>query len=177
MSSCTKQKRAALMEWKGVTRSLRSKQGSSYDHYSHGPTTQAIESLPTPTPPATQHAAACAAATLPPGGTSSGGAALVPPGLRRSLHAPDLLPLLYPGARGRIDHGQPYGHESAAYARHLGARGFFQLPSRLLETTLVAVASGTDPGRANCPALRRHRPHSPGGRRHRRRASPQEGVR
>src|SRR5260370_15844052 len=177
MSSCTKQKRAALVEWRGLTQSSHSTQGSSYGHYSQGPATQAIETLQASTPQATQSAAARSAAALPTGGTCSFGPALSPASLRRGLHPSDLLPLLRPVARGGIDHGQPHRPELAAHARRLGTGIPFQLPPRLLETTLVAVASGAYLGRTDCQAPRRYGRDSSGGRRYGGRASRQEGVR
>src|SRR5713226_8627499 len=135
MSSCTKQNRAALMKWWEASPTHRSMQGSSYGHYSQGPATQAIETVPTPTAPATQSATACPAAALPADGTSPFACALFPPSLRRGFYPADFLPLLRPGASGDIDHRQPHGPELAAHAPRLGARIPFQLQPRLLETT------------------------------------------
>src|SRR2546423_3078336 len=95
----------------GLAQSSRSTQGGSYGHYSPEPTTQTIETLQAPTPPATPGAATGSSAAPPAGGTSSFGPALFHPSLRRGFHAPDLLPLLCPAARGGIDHGQPYRSE------------------------------------------------------------------
>src|SRR5260370_372778 len=163
MSSCTKQKRAALVEWRGLQQSSHSMQGSSYGHYSQGPATQAIETLQAPTPQATQSAATRSAAALPTGGTCSFGPALSPASLRRSLHPSDLLPLLRPAACSGIDHGQPHGPELTAHARRLRAGISFQLPPRLLETALVAVASGTCLGRTDRQVLPAYGRDSSGG--------------
>src|SRR5207245_2323449 len=138
MSSCSKQKRAALMEWRELQETFPSEQGGSYAQYSQEQLPQALPTLSTPT----QGAAACPQATASARSAGSVGHPLLLANLCFGVHRPHLRPHLGPAARGYPDCGQPYGAESAPHTRSLAAGISFQLPSRLLQTTLVAVASG-----------------------------------
>src|SRR5581483_4991865 len=177
MSSCAQQKRAALVEWKGLLQSSPSNPGGSHGQYNHRPATPAGQTLPPPTPPLAQGPTALAPATSPPGSASAFGPALLPASLRRSVHAPDLLPLLRAVAGGGADDRQPYDPQPAAHAGHAAARTRSQLSPRLLETPLVAVALGTPAGHRDHWPLGALGSDSPGRRRHRRRAPRPEGLR
>src|SRR5947209_2024275 len=177
MDSCTKQKRAALMEWREYHAPSRSRQGGSHAQYSQGAATPAYETFATAAATTTQSPTTRSASALPTREPSTFGHSSFLARLCRCVHASDLLPLLCFAARSGFDHGQPHCPESAAHTWYLGARSRFQLPSLLLETTLVAVASGLSSGRLADWPLCCFGVNSTGGRRHRRRASRQEGLR
>src|SRR5215471_16000565 len=140
MSSCSKQKRATLVEWRRLQQPSHSEQGSSHGQYSDGPATQADQTLATATPPTTQSATAFAKATASLGRAGTFGHSLLSPSLCRRIHASDLLPLLRLGACRSAHDRQPHDPESAAHSWHPVAGTAFQLPPRLLQATLVAVA-------------------------------------
>src|SRR5262245_51988501 len=177
MSSCAQQKRAALVEWRGFPQSSPSRQGGSHGQHNHRPASPAVQTLPPSTPPPAQSPTALATATPPTGSPSAFGPPLLRASLRRGVHAPDLLPLFRPAAGRCFDHRQPYDPQSAPHAGRAAARTPCQLSSRLLETTVVAVAFGTPPGRVDHWSLAGLGFDSCGWRRYRRRASRQNGLR
>src|SRR5260370_23862703 len=142
MSSCSKQKRATLVEWKGLPHSCHSRQGGSDGQYSDPSPTSALQTFQTATSPATQIAAAGAPATSPTGSAGAFGCPLFRTHLCRGLHRPNLLSLLGSDLGGPFDHRQPYHRQSPPHARHHDSGKPFELPPRLLQTTLVAVALG-----------------------------------
>src|SRR5262249_49524307 len=131
MSSCAKQKRAALVEWKGLAQSCPSRQGGSYRQYNQPSARPAAQSFPTSTPPATEGPATSPTAPAPTGGTGPFGPPVVRQHLCRGVHTPDLPALRDPDVGSGADAWQPYHPQCAAYPRHADSGEPFELPPGL----------------------------------------------
>src|SRR5919108_3761780 len=127
MSSCSKQKRAALVKWRGSEQSSHCKQGGSHGQYSQGWTTAAVQIFPTAAPTTTQAPATLPQTTAAVGRAGAFGRSFLPQWLRRGVHTSDVLPLLCFGTRLSVDCRQPHDPESAAHAWKVAAGTGLQL--------------------------------------------------
>src|ERR1017187_6692752 len=190
MNVWPKQKRAALLEWRGSTQSSSSEQGGSHGQYTRTEATATLpnKAVPIPTSSRFREAAPVSAAAA---GTRSAdtatvaddrtagaaGAATADSGFAFRFHPPDLLP-----HRGLVAGGPPHRRQShhsqcAADRRRVEHRSCLQLSSRLLALALGDVAAWAMSCAMAHRALRSRWDNLPGRRRNCRRASRQEGLR
>src|ERR1039457_1638808 len=152
MNVWPKQKRAALLEWRGSTQSSSSEQGGSHGQYTRTEATATLpnKAVPIPTWSRFREAApvSAAAAGTRSADTATGadertagaaGAATADSGFAFRFHPPDLLP-----HRGLVAGGPPHRRQShhsqcAADRRRVEHRSCLQLSSRLLALALVDV--------------------------------------
>src|SRR5713226_1167831 len=174
MVSCTKQKRATLLEWKDPNNPSIPEQGGSRGYYTTKPTAKNSQGNPSQGQEATPRAAPIEAASPD---THSQDSAAIVARVDDGFHRTDLSTLRHLAVRRYLDRGKAHDPQSVAHRAGPGARPPLQLPSRLLEAPLVQLELGPHLDRFHPEALGSRRRGIPGGRRHGGRASRQKSLR